>query len=417
MSFARISLALGAASALVLAGVQVSVRAQGSSAADAPVDGSSFEVSGVEVDVRGTNADAARYGGWRLAQRKGWEKLARRLTGKSSTLSDSALDSLVSGIVVEEEQIGPTRYVARLGVLFDRGRAAAILGVSGQVQRSPAMLLLPVQWSGGAATVFERDTPWLRAWERFRIGNSAIDYVRLRGTGPDKLLLNAGQVTRRGRGWWRAVLNQYGASDVLIAEVQLKRDYPGGPVVGTFTGSHGPDKTRITQFSLRVDNIDGLDSLLDTGIQRLNAAYEAALAAGHLKSDPLLAYRPPVEKTEDEEKDGEEETAATPTPGTVETGASFTVQVDTPSAASVTASESAIRGVPGVRSAQTTSLALGGISVMRVSYDGSIGSLRAALEGRGWSVQEGVGVLRIRRPGGGGGSQPAPTPSGAPTGG
>ena len=398
MSIARISLALGAATAMVLAGVGASVRAQGGGG-DAPVDASSFEVSGVEVDVRGTTAEAARQGGWRLAQRKGWEKLSKRLTGHVTSLSDSALDAIVSGIVVEQEQIGPTRYIARLGVLFDRGKAASILGVSGQVTRSPAMLIVPIEWSGGTGTVFERQTAWSRAWERFRIGNSSIDYVRLRGTGPDALLINAGQVSRRGRGWWRAVLNQYGASDVLIAEVQIRREYPGGPVIGTFTGSHGPDKTRITVFSLRVANVDGLDAMLDAGIQRINAAFEAALTAGHLKSDPLLAYRPPPEKVDEEDKDDEEEGTPTPTPGVVETTASFTVQVDTPSAASVTASESAVRGIPGVRSAQTTSLALGGISVMRVSYDGSIGSLRAALEARGWQVQEGSGVLRIRRPG------------------
>jgi len=45
---------------------------------------------------------------------------------------------------------------------------------------------------------------------------------------------------------------------------------------------------------------------------------------------------------------------------------------------------------------------------MRVTYDGSQASLRAALEARGWQVQEGAGVLRIRRGGG------AATPSSAP---
>lgn len=422
MSRTRLFLTLGLVSSLVLAGAGPSVNAQGGSTADSggAVDAASFEVSGVEVDVKGANAEAARQGGWRIAQRKGWEKLARRMTGKSSSLSDSALDALVTGIVVEQEQIGPTRYIARLGVLFDRGKAAAILGVSGQVQRSPAMLLVPIQWSGGTGTGFERDTPWQRAWKRFRIGNSAIDYVRLGGNGPDSLLLNSGQITRRGRGWWRAILDQYGATDVLVAEVMLKREYPGGPVVGTFIATHGPDRTRVAQFSLKVDNIDGLDSLLDTGVQRINTAFENALSSGVLKTDPLLAFRPPTPKTE-EETDTEEAETETPTPTPVETVASFTVQVETPSAASVTSSESAIRGIPGVRGASTTSLALGGISVMRVSFDGPIGSLRAALEGRGWSVQEGPGVLRIRRPGssGGGGSSGAPsaTPTGGPNGG
>ena len=53
--------------------------------------------------------------------------------------------------------------------------------------------------------------------------------------------------------------------------------------------------------------------------------------------------------------------------------------------------------VPGVSSASTTSLALGGVSLMRVTYNGSQAGLRAALEARGWQVQEGAGVLRIRR--------------------
>ena len=57
---------------------------------------------------------------------------------------------MVTGIVVENEQIGPTRYIAKLGVLFDRA-AGAILGVSVQVLRSPPMLLVPVEWSGGTA--------------------------------------------------------------------------------------------------------------------------------------------------------------------------------------------------------------------------------------------------------------------------
>jgi hypothetical protein len=56
-----------------------------------------------------------------------------------------------------------------------------------------------------------------------------------------------------------------------------------------------------------------------------------------------------------------------------------------------------MRGVPGVRTATTTSLALGGVSVMRVGFDGDQAALRAALEARGWQVQEGQGVLRIRR--------------------
>ncbi|TGX56026.1 heavy-metal-associated domain-containing protein [Sphingomonas gei] len=405
MQLSRISLATAIAGALALAGAGVVMaQGEGGGASAVPIDASgSFEVSGVQVDVTGKTADLARQGGWRIAQRKGWEMLSERLTGKKSTLGDSALDALVTGIVVEREQIGPARYIARLGVLFDRGKAGSILGVSTAVTRSAPMLLVPLEFSGGVGRVFERETAWSRAWNRFRSGGSTIDYVRLRGTGPDAMLINAGQTLRRGRNWWRTVLDQYGASDVLVAEVQLRREYPGGPIIGVFAANHGPDKRPIASFALRVDNGDSLDALLDAGILRLDQAYQKALASGLLRPDALLAARPPRVKTAEElaaEAAALAAAEATPTPSPSASGdatASFTVQVDTPSAAALTASESAVRGVPGVRSAVTTSLALGGISVMRVGFDGPIASLRAALEARGWQVQEGSGVLLIRR--------------------
>src|SRR3546814_18913187 len=84
-------------------------------------------------DVTGDNADEARSKGGRAAQRKGWAQLYRRLNGTDGpALTDSVLDGIVTSIVIEEEQIGPRRYVARLGVQFDRVRAGPILGVSGR---------------------------------------------------------------------------------------------------------------------------------------------------------------------------------------------------------------------------------------------------------------------------------------------
>src|SRR3546814_6695629 len=59
--------------------------------------------------------------------------------------------------------------------------------------------------------------------------------------------------------------------------------------------------------------------------------------------------------------------------------------------------EAALRSVPGVRSATTSSLALGGTSVMAVSYMGTVESLRAALSGRGWDVAASGNTLRIQR--------------------
>lgn len=389
---------LAAALAIAALGIGGVVVAQidGADRGVVPTGGSgSFEVGGIEVDVSAKTASAARYAGWRLAQRKGWAMLSRRLGAGGAGLSDSGLDSVVSGIVVENEQIGPSRYVARLGVMFDRGRAASILGVSGAVNRSPPMLVIPVEWSGGAPRVFEQRTDWQEAWARFRTGNSTVDYVRASGTGPDPLLINAGQINRPGRGWWRTVLAQYGASDVLIPIVHLSRQWPGGPVIGAFQARYGPDNRLLTSFSLRVANGDALPALLDAGVKRIDEAYQAALQSGVLRVDPALLARLPTP----EETPVAEETPLTEDLVAGETASTsvISVQFDSPSATTVDMTEAALRGITGVRSATTVSLALGGVSVMRVGYDGDIGQLAAALEQRGWQVIRGTGAIRIQR--------------------
>ncbi len=369
----------------------------------APVDSSGdFEVGGVAVDVAAKTAEAARLGGWRLAQRKAWVQLSKRLGGGGGLISDGALDQIVSGIVVENEQIGPTRYIARLGVMFDRGRAASILGISAYSDRSRPMLLVPLQVSAGVETVFEQRNDWQAAWARFRTGNSTIDYVRPSGTGADSLVLNAGQIARPGRGWWRTIIDQYGASDILIPVVRLYRSYPGGPIIGVFQARHGPDNDLIGSFTLRVGSAVGLPQLLDAGVTRMDGLFQQALRSGALGLDPTLSPPPAPEPVvdpaaNDDEASGETLAEIVGDTAPANAGIAVTVQFDTPSASSVANTEGLVRGIAGVRSATTTSLALGGVSLMRVTFDGDPDSLRAAFEVRGYQVSGAGQTLRIRR--------------------
>ena len=364
-----------------------------------PIDNSSsYEVSGVAVDVSAKTADQARMGGWRLAQRKGWKMLWARVNAQpvasAPSLPDGTLDSIVAGIMVEDEEIGTDRYIAKLGVLFDRVRAGQLLGVQGQGPRSAPMLVIPVMWSGGAPTTFEVRSLWQRVWARYRSGGSPIDYVRVAGTGSDPLLLNFSQTQRPGRGWWRMLLDQYGAADVVVPEVRLARAWPGGPVDARFLARHGPDGEVIASFTLHADNGAGLPALMEEGVRRIDDAYTAALRDGRLRADPSLNVEQaaPV-APEDLVADG---TPVEAVP-TADSGSAYTVQVDTPDAAALGAAEQALRSVPGVRSAATTSMALGGVSVMRVGYDGDVEGLRISLAARGWRVDQSGGTLRIRR--------------------
>lgn len=363
-----------------------------------------FLASGIMVDVTGDNADDAREKGWREAQRKGWAQLYRRINGSDGpALGDSVLDGIVTAIVVEQEQIGPRRYVARLGVQFDRVRAGQILGVSGRTLRSPPLLVIPVYSIDGIPQVFEQRSAWQRAWAEYNTGQSAIDYVRTAGTGADTLLLNPGQTGRRGRVWWRVILDQYGAADVLTPIARVEYSYPGGPIKGTFTARFGPDNKLIGSFTMTGPSPAALPDMMEKAVARMDTIYTTALAEGVLRTDTYLVLEKPVEREDlPEELATDEEGLPSETDASVPTTApagvqSFTVQYSSPDVESVTATERAVAGAAGVQSASTTSLALGGTSVMRVTFRGDLAALRAALAARGFNVQEGGGQLRISR--------------------
>jgi hypothetical protein len=364
--------------------------------------GGDFQVSHVKVDVFAKDADSARKAGWRLAQRRAWQMLWTRTHGGSGApaLSDSQLEGMISGIEIEYEQAGPTRYVATLGVMFDRARTGQLLGVTGNVMRSPPLLVIPVLWDGGSAVSYERINEWQRAWARFRTGDSAIDYVRVAGSIADPILLNAGQTGRRGRLWWRVLLDQYGAADVVIPIARLDRQYPGGPVTGTFTARYGPDNFLIGSFSLRASNDSAIPQMLDQATQRIDQLYTQALNDGRLRPDPSLIIEEPVDPNALEIENAADlpvETLDMPTPAA--TTGSYAIQFDTPDVGSVAQGEAAVRSIAGVRSAATSSLALGGTSVMQVSFDGTVDMLRAALAAKGYNVAVSGNTLRIRRGG------------------
>src|SRR3954447_27016531 len=213
---------------------------------------------------------------------------------EAPNLPDSTLDQIVSSINVEREQIGPNRYIADLGILFDRARAGEFLGVAGgEVQRSQPMLLIPITVTAGTETSVELKNAWQRAWAEFRTSQSPIDYVRVSGMAVDPMLINAAQVTRLGRGWWRNIVDLYGAADILIAEVQLQRLYPGGPARARFIARHGPDNQIVGGFTLTAPNSEAIPAMMAQGVQRMDQLFADALAAGALSRDPSLNQPPP----------------------------------------------------------------------------------------------------------------------------
>jgi len=267
------------------------------------------------------------------------------------------------------------------------------------VQRSVPMLLIPVTVSGGAATTVELKNAWQRAWAEFRTSQSPIDYVRVSGLGVDPLLVNAAQTDRPGRSWWRNVIDLYGAADILIAEVQVHRLYPGGPAQARFIARHGPDNEIVGGFSLDAPNSDAIPAMMAAGVQRMDQLFGDALAAGRLQRDSSLDQ--PPSPTLPELVEEKPVAAASSGPN------AYQVQINSVGDVNIYNFAMAhLRTLPGVESANPQLINPTGTSYVLVGYRGDISQLAAALGGRGWTVEASGTVVRMRSASG----KPPPIP-------
>jgi len=370
-----------------------------------PIDSSgTLEIGGIHVDVGGSDSNSARYAGWRIAQRQGfralWAKMHNAPVSEAPNLPDTTLDDIVSSINVEREQVGPNRYIADLGVLFDRARAAPFLGVEGgEVRRSAPMLLIPITVTGGTQTSVELRNAWQRAWAQFRTSQSPIDYVRVSGLGVDPMLVNAAQTQRPGRGWWRNIIDLYGAADV-----QVHRLYPGGPAQARFIARHGPDNEIVGGFTLIARDGNGVPAMMAEGARRMDELFSTALATGHLSRDPSLDLPAPPPLPEEVV-----EQVVKP----AETTNAFQIQINANDVNIYNFAMAHLRTLGGITSATPQLINPSGTSYVLVSYHGSIAQLAAALSSRGWLVDYSGTVVRIRSASGKPPPLPPPAPAGA----
>jgi hypothetical protein len=210
---------------------------------------------------------------------------------------------------------------------------------------------------------------------------------------------------------------QFGAADVLIPIANLTYSYPGGTGRGPLHAALRPDNRRLGEFTLRVRNADQVPAMLEAAVQRFDALFTRALADGQLTPDPTLRFNavqlsPEVialidaarrrrgnrrRRGRDHPRRDRRRTVASRPRRRRAAVSTITVQVATPDAASVDSALGSVRGAPGVRGVSTSSIAIGGTSVMRVTSAGDLSALAAALRARGWQVTQGSNALGISR--------------------
>jgi len=163
---------------------------------------------------------------------------------------------------------------------------------------------------------------------------------------------------------------------------------------------------------------------LAQGLARVDQIYVDALSRGVLRPDPTLSFDHPAidpglaklieagraaeaaqaAAAEAAQRQADAE-AALVAPPVVEAKplvavapvVSISIQFVSPDARAVDGALAAVRAVPGIENVASTSIALGGTSVMKAQYPGGAEALAAALRARGWQVSVAGGALRIKR--------------------
>jgi hypothetical protein len=79
---------------------------------------------------------------------------------------------------------------------------------------------------------------------------------------------------------------------VVVPIARLERQWPGGPIRGTFTARYGPDNRFLGSFQLTAESEDKLPAMLADAVRRIDGIYAGALANGQLTPTPRSTWPP-----------------------------------------------------------------------------------------------------------------------------
>jgi hypothetical protein len=184
--------------------------------------------NGVEVDVTGDSAAAARNAAFVVGQRKAFDQLIGQLVDPGSAaslppLSDDQIGAMVSDFEIESERTSAVRY---LGVLTFRFYADAIrqylagTGARFTATQSPPVVVVPILTEGESRRLWDDNNPWLAAWASH--GGGALVPVRVPiGDLADIAAIDAERALAGDLAAFDALARRYGAADTLVAEANL----------------------------------------------------------------------------------------------------------------------------------------------------------------------------------------------------
>lgn len=221
---------------LALTSVGVAVpRAQEMTVTDIAVDASAADaVTARELAIAEGQAEAMEI----LLKRLVPTDQAERVRRPSATTAALAVRS----VEIADEQIGATRYRARLTVAFAADAVEAELarqGLSGTVA-SGRVLVLPVLRRGDAVDLWGAENPWRDAWLSEAVRPGAPDLVVPLGDLRDVAAVTAEAAVALDSAGLRQLASRYDAAQVVVAIAELGGDPSRGvPVLVRSVGGSG----------------------------------------------------------------------------------------------------------------------------------------------------------------------------------
>ncbi|HVY12172.1 MAG TPA: DUF2066 domain-containing protein, partial [Alphaproteobacteria bacterium] len=261
-----------------------------------------YTITGVEVDVKGSNGVDARDKAFTSGGRDALKTLSMKLSGRDKapdfkTVDDNAISRLIKSFEVEEEKTSGTRYIGKLTFHFNPDHTRAFLenrgirlkdelasdeeggGPSPDITSAgPRVVVLPIVRLGPRGVLWEEKTAWLGAWENYVSTNGMADIVVPEGTLGDVNAISASEALAGLPAPLSKMVARYEAHGVLVAALaNSDATAPGQPIPVqlAYFDSHGvmqhtrsfmlpADVTQKSQQPLREAVVYAINTLRQT---------------------------------------------------------------------------------------------------------------------------------------------------------
>jgi hypothetical protein len=187
-----------------------------------------FQVSGIEVDAIAADAVGARQQALLEGQRRGLERLLRRLVPADEhhllpAVGELNIDRYVQNFEIANEELSATRYLAELTVRYEPQEVRELLQVSSlSFAQTPSVpiVVLPLYLAPDGARLWPDGNPWWQAWADNLDPERLLRLVLPLGDLEDMARLTAEQVQARERGALASFAARYGSEDSLIVTAE-----------------------------------------------------------------------------------------------------------------------------------------------------------------------------------------------------